>query len=241
MEEGGRPFLQKGPSSLLQVSLPFSPSKKSDMDNKKVIVLTTGGTIAMKLDPAHGIVPAVSGEDLVASVPGLRQKALEYAKKKHEGQFRIGGAPFIVHPIAVAEILRQDGKQVEYRVAAVFHDLLEDTDASEQEIVEIGGEDVLKAVKLVTKEKEYCMETYIAGIKTNSMAYAVKGADRLHNLQSAFCANEKFRKKYIRETLDWYMKFRPEIPEVVAELIESLSDDEEKEKFRAEIEHFVEK
>lgn len=41
--------------------------------NKKVIVLTTGGTIAMKLDPAHGIVPAVSGEDLVASVPGLRE------------------------------------------------------------------------------------------------------------------------------------------------------------------------
>ena len=64
----------------------------------------------------------------------------------------------------------KDGMQVEYRVAAVFHDLLEDTDASEQEIVEIGGEDVLKAVKLVTKEKEYCMETYIAGIKTNSMA-----------------------------------------------------------------------
>ena len=60
----------------------------------------------------------------------IYQKALEYAKKKHEGQFRIGGAPFIVHPIAVAEILRQDGKQVEYRVAAVFHDLLEDTDAS---------------------------------------------------------------------------------------------------------------
>ena len=155
----------------------------------------------------------------------IYQKALEYAKKKHEGQFRIGGAPFIVHPI-------------EYRVAAVFHDLLEDTDASEQEIVEIGGEDVLKAVKLVTKEKEYCMETYIAGIKTNSMAYAVKGADRLHNLQSAFCANEKFRKKYIRETLDWYMKFRPEIPEVVAELIESLNDCEEKQQFREEVKVF---
>lgn len=41
--------------------------------------------------------------------------------------------------------------------------------------------------------------------------------------------------------LTGYMKFRPEIPEVVAELIESLSDDEEKEKFRAEIEDFVEK
>ena len=86
--------------------------------------------------------------------------------------------------------------------------------------------------------KEYCMETYIAGIKTNSMAYAVKGADRLHNLQSAFCANEKFRKKYIRETLDWYMKFRPEIPEVVAELIESLNDCEEKQQFREEVKVF---
>ena len=75
----------------------------------------------------------------------IYQKALEYAKKKHEGQFRIGGALFIVHPIAVAEILRQDGKQVEYRVAAVFHDLLEDTDASEQEIVEIGGRRCLKS------------------------------------------------------------------------------------------------
>ena len=69
-----------------------------------------------------------SKEDIMGEE--IYQKALEYAKKKHEGQFRIGGAPFIVHPIAVAEILRQDGKQVEYRVAAVFHDLLEDTDAS---------------------------------------------------------------------------------------------------------------
>ena len=88
-----------------------------------------------------------SKEDIMGEE--IYQKALEYAKKKHEGQFRIGGAPFIVHPIAVAEILRQDGKQVEYRVAAVFHDLLEDTDASEQEIVEIGGEDVSKAVNIV--------------------------------------------------------------------------------------------
>lgn len=117
--------------------------------------------------------------------------------------------------------------------------MLEDTDALEQDILEIGGEDVLNAVKLVTKEKGYCMENYIAGIKSNPIAYAVKGADRLHNLQSAFCASEKFRKKYIRETLDWYMKFRPEIPEVVAELIESLSEEEEKEKFRVEIEAFV--
>ena len=172
-------------------------------------------------------------------VDEMYQEALEYAKKKHEGQFRIGGAPFVTHPIAVAEILQKDGCQIEYQVAAIFHDLLEDTDALEQEILEIGGEDVLKAVKLVTKEKGYCMENYVEGVKSDPIAYAVKGADRLHNLQSAFCANEKFRKKYIRETLDWYMEFRPEIPKVVAELNESLSEGEEKEKFRAEIEVFT--
>lgn len=166
------------------------------------------------------------------------QEALEYARKKHEGQFRIGGAPFVTHPIAVAEILQEDGDSIEYQITGIFHDLLEDTDASEQDILEIGGKDVLNAVKLVTKEKGYCMENYIAGIKSDPIAYAVKGADRLHNLQSAFCASEKFRKKYIRETLDWYMEFRPEIPEVVAELIESLSDCEEKQQFREEVKVF---
>lgn len=47
-----------------------------------------------------------------------------------------------------------------------------------------------------------------------------------------------FARNYIRETLDWYMKFRPEIPEVVAELIESLNDCEEKQQFREEVKVF---
>ena len=159
------------------------------------------------------------------------QEALEYATKKHEGQFRIGGDPYISHPIAVAQILKDDGYQPEYLLAALFHDLLEDTDAREGEILEIGGEHVLKAVKLLTKEKGYCMEKYIAGVKSDPIAYAVKGADRLHNLQSAFCAGEKFQKKYIRETLDWYMEFRPEIREVVRHLIDGLPEGEEKQRF----------
>jgi (p)ppGpp synthase/HD superfamily hydrolase len=65
-------------------------------------------------------------------VEDMYREALEYAKKKHEGQFRIGGAPFITHPIAVAEILQKDGYQTEYQIAGIFHDLLEDTDALEQ-------------------------------------------------------------------------------------------------------------
>lgn len=167
------------------------------------------------------------------------QEALKYARKKHEGQFRIGGAPYIEHPIAVAQILREDGYDTDYLIAAIFHDLLEDTDALESEILRIGGADVFRAVKLLTKEKGYQMEQYVSGIKSDPIAYAVKGADRLHNLQSAYCANEKFRRKYIRETLEWYMTFRPEIPAEVRKLTDGLPDDEEKEYFLSEFNRWM--
>lgn len=150
--------------------------------------------------------------------------AYEYADRKHEGQYRKGGEPYITHPAAAAEILRSLGYNEDYQITALFHDLLEDTDAAEQEIEAIGGKDVLKAVKLLTKQKGYVMSEYVAGIKSDPMAYAVKAADRLHNLRSAVCADESFRRRYIVETLEWYMDFSPEIPEAVKKLNETLTE-----------------
>ena len=80
----------------------------------------------------------------------------------------------------------------------------------------------MEAVKLLTKKKGYDMSEYIAGIKNNKMAFAVKGADRLHNLQSAFCADEKFKRKYIRESLEWYTAFDERIPEAIRQLAATL-------------------
>ncbi|MGN0691264.1 MAG: HD domain-containing protein [Oscillospiraceae bacterium] len=156
--------------------------------------------------------------------------AYEYAAKKHEGQYRIGGEPYITHPAAAAEILRGRGYDEDYQIAALFHDLLEDTDATEQEIEAIGGKDVLRAVKLLTKQKGYVMSEYVAGIRSDPMAFAVKGADRLHNLQSAFSADESFRRRYIAETEEWYMDFSPEISEAVKRLSESLEGSDSSEK-----------
>ena len=148
--------------------------------------------------------------------------ALEFATKKHEGQFRKGGEPYITHPMAVAKILREKGYGEEYLVTALFHDLLEDTDAVESEILAIGGEKVLNAVKLLTKEKNYNMAEYVSRIRANEIAFAVKAADRLHNLRSAFCTDKKFKRRYIDETREWYMDFCPEIPELVDELEKTL-------------------
>lgn len=150
------------------------------------------------------------------------QNALNFATKKHEGQFRIGGEAYITHPVAVAEIVKQNGYDIDVQIAALFHDLLEDTDAKESEILAYGNEKILEAVKLLTKEKGYDMKTYVEGVRSNEIAFAVKAADRLHNLRCAIVADENFKRKYILESVKWYLDFSPEIPKAVKALAESL-------------------
>ena len=150
------------------------------------------------------------------------EAALEFAAGKHAGQKRMGGEPYISHPMAVAELLKEGGYDEEYQIVGLFHDLLEDTDATEDEIAAYGSLQILEAVKLLTKKKGYVMAEYIAGIKMNKMAFAVKGADRLHNLQSAFCAGEDFKRKYILESLEWYMDFDKRIHEAIRQLEATL-------------------
>jgi len=152
----------------------------------------------------------------------MYEKALDYATKKHNGQFRIGGLPYITHPIAVAEMLADLGFDENYQIAGLFHDLLEDTDATEEEILTLGNAEILEAVKLLTKKKDYIMREYIADIKSNDIAREVKAADRLHNLKSAVAASETFKRKYILESIDWYMDFSPEIPKAIKSLVKTL-------------------
>ena len=150
------------------------------------------------------------------------QLALAFAKEKHKGQKRIGGDDYITHPIAVAEIVKSQGLDENYQMAALFHDLLEDTDATEEEILKYSNHKTLEAVKLLTKKKGYDMAEYISAIKQNPIAFAVKAADRLHNLQCAIITDEDFKRKYILETVDWYMDFSLDIRKAVKRLAESL-------------------
>lgn len=150
------------------------------------------------------------------------KEAYKYAEEKHKGQYRKGGEPYITHPATVAEILKEKGFDINYQITALFHDLLEDTDASEEEIERIGGKDVLEAVKLLTKSDGYIMSEYVAGIKSNPIAFAVKGADRLHNLRSAVVTDTNFKIRYIRESIDWYLDFCPEIKEEVDKLANTI-------------------
>ena len=150
--------------------------------------------------------------------------AVSFATEKHLGQYRIGGLPYITHPLAVAQLLREQGFDISYQIAGLFHDLLEDTDAAVEEITAIGGPDVTEAVRRLTKTEGYVMADYIQKIKENPIAVAVKAADRLHNLRCAVEAGPEFRYQYILESMDWYLDFSAEIPTAVRDLISTLDE-----------------
>ena len=133
------------------------------------------------------------------------EKAIEFIKQKHSGQKRKQGTPYYTHPVAVAELLKEKGFSVEYQIAGLFHDLLEDTDATIEEIINLSNKDVAEAVKLVTKIEGYIMKDYIENIKMNDMAKMVKLADRIHNLSESSSGTFEFQEKYIKETKDWFI------------------------------------
>lgn len=155
--------------------------------------------------------------------------ALEYAQKMHEGQTRKDGVtPYINHPIEVANYLKEKGYGMEYIIAGLFHDLLEDTDAKEEDILLLSNDKVLEAVKTVTKEKEYKNEEYIPNCFKNEIAREVKMADRLHNLREAIYCDNSFKIRYINETKEYYYPlitgrdFEKEIIEALTALANSV-------------------
>ena len=153
---------------------------------------------------------------------------INFIKDKHKNQKRKHGTPYFEHPISVANILKGKGFDDDYYVTALFHDLLEDTNAKEEEILNLSNNKILTAVKLLTKEKNYNNKNYIKNIKDNKLAKMVKLSDRLHNLSEAIYCDEKFKKKYINETKKYYISlakntvFENDIDNALKKLIDSL-------------------
>lgn len=132
-------------------------------------------------------------------------KALKFMKFKHNNQKRKQGTMYYTHPLSVAKMLKEKGFNVDYQVAGLFHDLLEDTDTLNEEIFNYSNNEVLDTVVLVTKEKGYNMKDYISRINGNDMARMVKLADRIHNLKESSFGTKLWQKKYYKETMDWYV------------------------------------
>ena len=120
------------------------------------------------------------------------QRAYEYADEKHKNQLRKSGEPYIIHPLAVAEIVAEIGLDTDAITAALLHDCLEDTDASFEEISRMFGETVANLVEGVTKltrvQYSTMEEQQMENLRKMFMAMSkdirvilIKIADRLHN------------------------------------------------------------
>lgn len=143
-------------------------------------------------------------------------KAIAFMKAKHKDQKRKNGSEYFLHPLRVAESVKELG--VEYELAALFHDLLEDTDATEEEIRELSNDAVLAAVKLVTKD-DRSKDQYINDILSDPIAKAVKNADRIDNLTEALTGEKSFVSNYLDETRKYYLgRFSTELDEAYARL-----------------------
>ena len=128
----------------------------------------------------------------------LIDNAIGLILKWHAGQIRKGdGSLYIIHPVAVATILAKNGFSDETVSAGFCHDLLEDTQCPEKEIVDVCGEKVLEIVKAVTNDGQLSDEKdwekkklkYIDSVRNGpGEAKAVCVADKIHNLQSLLTA-----------------------------------------------------
>ena len=141
------------------------------------------------------------------------EQAYLFAKRLHEGQYRISEEPYIIHPVEVAKILVDLKVDTHTLMAAFLHDILEDTDTKPEEIKELFGEDVLTLVQGVTKlgklqfkskeerQAENFRRLFIAMANDIRIIF-LKLADRLHNMRTLnFMAANK-QQKIARETLD---------------------------------------
>ena len=104
----------------------------------------------------------------------LLEKAIEIAVRAHAGQKGKDGSPYILHPLRVMTRVGTD----EERIAAVLHDVVEDSDVTLDDLRQAGfSEKVLTTVKLLTHEEGVSYEDYVNRLKSDPMARRIKLAD----------------------------------------------------------------
>ncbi len=145
----------------------------------------------------------------------LLEKAVEYAGNKHKEQKRKDGSPYIIHPLAVAEIVVEMGLDTDAVLGALLHDCIEDTDASFEDIAKQFGTVAAELVEGVTRltranfssSEEQQMENLrkkFMGMSKDIRVVLIKIADRLHNMRTMQYQTPAKQISKCRETMDIY-------------------------------------
>ena len=149
-------------------------------------------------------------EEQIAAV----KRAHKYAETAHDGQMRRTGHDYITHPVAVAQILAQMRMDHQTLMAALLHDVIEDSPTSKTALGKRFGKqvaEIVDGVSKLTKIFNSRAEAQAENFQKMALAMAkdirvimVKMADRLHNMRTIGVMSAAQRKRIARETLDFY-------------------------------------
>ena len=166
------------------------------------------------LAPLEGLKQSVASYLKPADLSRL-EEAYHFSDAAHQGQYRKSGEPYISHPVAVAEILSHWQLDAQTLVAALLHDVLEDTSVSKDDISQRFGKPVSELVDGVSKldriEFQSAQDAQAENFRKMLLAMArdvrvmlIKLADRLHNMRTLDAVGVQKRKRVARETLEIY-------------------------------------
>ncbi|MEO1003190.1 MAG: bifunctional (p)ppGpp synthetase/guanosine-3',5'-bis(diphosphate) 3'-pyrophosphohydrolase [Cyanobacteria bacterium J06638_7] len=158
--------------------------------------------------PRRGPCSPTNAEALLAS-------AFDFAFQLHDGQFRASGEPYIIHPVAVADLLRDIGASAAVIAAGFLHDVVEDTDVTSEQLEQQFGPEVRALVEGVTKlgglhftnkteaQAENLRRMFLA-MASDIRVVLVKLADRLHNMRTLAALRPEKQQRIARETREIY-------------------------------------
>lgn len=144
------------------------------------------------------------------------QRAYVFTAKVHDGQERLSGEPYLIHPLEVAGILLDLNVDEDTIIAGLLHDTLEDTLTTRDEIARLFGEKVAFLVEGLTKiariefrsAREQQAENFrkmLIAMSEDIRILMVKLADRLHNMRTIGYMKEESRRRIAQETMDIYV------------------------------------
>ncbi|HOH87423.1 bifunctional (p)ppGpp synthetase/guanosine-3',5'-bis(diphosphate) 3'-pyrophosphohydrolase, partial [Ruminococcus sp.] len=141
--------------------------------------------------------------------------AYEFAAKAHDGQMRSSGKPYITHPLAVAYTLLELGMDTDTICAALLHDVVEDTDATLDDLKKRFGQDVallvdgvtkLSKIPTSTKEEQQAenIRKILLAMSQDIRVMIIKLSDRLHNMRTLKCRPLEKQRNTALETMNIY-------------------------------------
>src|SRR5262245_27199369 len=166
------------------------------------------------LAPLRGLRQSVAGYLKPADVSRL-EEAYYFSDAAHQGQYRKSGEPYISHPVAVAEILSEWQLDAQTLIAALLHDVVEDTEVSKDDISQRFGKPIADLVDGVSKldriEFQSAQDAQAENFRKMLLAMArdvrvilIKLADRLHNMRTLDAVAPAKRRRIAQETLEIY-------------------------------------